>query len=442
MSKSKTIHHDVSTEWRIQYWFDSSVSGPSSGDLSNIKVVSHWDNTVTTGDNFDDWKQRIKDGLQATTNMDGTITRLITLQEGKGYSDWRFSQIGAPQRWEKRQTQIGGVFVSSGSLTPSKPIPVSSKTAENVALARFNAKAAQVNRQFQGGVFFAELHKTLHGITHPAEALFKGIEGYSRAATKLRRSFVKDRATFRSLSRTRQRQVAKSFSKAATGLWLEQSFHWLPLMYDIQGAVSAFQALLDDWPSVFVKVSATDVQDRTDVQSEMSPGAGITLPYTETQSAGATVRMYGRVRVSPRVSSLPDMKALGLDVRSFVPTLWELVPYSWAIDYFTNIGDMIYGASYGGCDVLWASQGFKRWSRYDCQVGVSKRLMVAPQNFQNDLAVAFMKPSLVATEKAVIHRAPYTGNFIPFPEFRVPKVNSLKWLNLGAAFLQRSLAFL
>jgi hypothetical protein len=134
------------------------------------------------------------------------------------------------------------------------------------------------------------------------------------------------------------------------------------------------------------------------------------------------------------------MKALGLDPVSFFPTLWELVPYSWAIDYFTNIGDLIYGASYGGCDVLWASTGTKRFSRYNAKTGV-KLNSPAPAGWHLTQAYATVSPSEVVTEKAVISRAPYFGSYVPFPEFRVPGL-SLKWLNLGAAFLQRSLAFL
>jgi hypothetical protein len=425
-------------------YHDTSVVGgistSSGGPLHTQDVIASWNNSVTFGDNISNWKQVIADGGNATTSMDGTETKLVTQQIGYGQSDWLQVATSDPNRSERRQSTWRGIFVPSASLTPSFSIPTSSATAENRALARFNAKAAEVNRQFQGGVFFAELHKTLHGITHPAEALFKGIEKYSLAATKLRRSIVKDRAAYQSLSRNARKNAAKSFTKAATGLWLEQSFHWLPLFYDIQGACSAFSSLLDSWPSTFVKVSATDEQNRTTTSGANGWGEGVTFPWTETQASGATVRMYGRVRVGPRTSSVPDMKALGLDVRSFVPTLWELIPYSWAIDYFTNIGDIVYGASYGGCDVMWASIGKKRWSRYSASIGTATSMAPSP-GFANKQAYAVGQPALVVTEKATISRAVYRGNFIPFPELKVPGL-SLKWLNLGAAFLQRSLAFL
>jgi hypothetical protein len=48
--------------------------------------------------------------------------------------------------------------------------------------------------------------------------------------------------------------------------------------------------------------------------------------------------------------------------------------------------------------------------------------------------------SEVLIENSVINRGVYAGGFIPAFEWRVPKMGSLKWLNLGAAFLQRSVS--
>lgn len=404
--------------------------------------MSSWTDNISYGDNIPNWKELILAGMNATTTMDGTVQRILEQKFAYGAADWLFGSDTQGWRLERRYETIFGTFLPSFSYFPALmfAIPTSSKTAFNRALTRFNEKAAKVNRQFQGGVFFAELHKTLHGVAHPAEALFKGIERYSNAAMKLRRSFVKDRAAFQSLSAARRRQVSKSFTKAATGLWLENSFHWLPLMGDIEGAVSAFAKLLESWPTEQVHVSAYDIQQTAYYNGTQSPGGGLLIPWSEAYTSGAAVRMYGVVRVGPRGSAVPDMKALGIDPASFFPTLWELVPYSWAIDYFTNIGDMIYGASYGGCDVLWASTGTKRFSQYHTIAGV-KADMTPPAGWHNIRAYAAASPSELVSEKAVISRAPYFGNFIPFPEFRVPGL-SLKWLNLGAAFLQRSLAFL
>jgi len=42
-------------------------------------------------------------------------------------------------------------------------------------------------------------------------------------------------------------------------------------------------------------------------------------------------------------------RLLGLDLT--IETLWELAPWSWAVDWFTNVGDVLYNAD------AWASEG-------------------------------------------------------------------------------------
>jgi hypothetical protein len=375
--------------------------------------------------------------------MDGTVMRIITAQEGHYHAYRKMVPSLGASPYEIREDHGFGflgmdypLFAFSGGLST-----MSITTADNRALARYNAKVADVNRQFQGGTFFGELAEALHGIRHPAEALFKGIEGYSIAATKLRRSFVKSKADLLSLSRNQRRKVARSFSDAATGLWLEKSFHWLPLMYDIQGAFSALTHTLDQVPRQFVKVSATDVVSKV---SQVSSWVGPRFYdgyRTITDETSATVKYYGIVRVGPRSPFAPDLKALGFDLRSFVPTLWELIPYSWAVDYFTNVGDIIYGASYGGEDVVWTSRGWKKAARRTIISGLGSKASSPPPGWKDIILFGTMKQSEVATETAIISRAVYTGAYIPSLDYKIPGM-SLKWLNLGAVFLQRSLAFL
>lgn len=423
--------------------FNGTGESPVSYSVSGVSI-----STVTRGENLPNWMRLIRLGENATTSLSGTIQRVQPLRWGKVEAFWSYESDFNPQQWYKRYGGYSGIFVLD-TVLPTAAIPLSSQKAEDLALARFNERVAEVNRQFQGGVFFAELTKTLHGLRNPAEALFKGIERYSHAAKKLRKRTIakylrlKNADDFvgpidlRSLNRKQRRLASAEFRKAAAGLWLEHSFHWVPLMYDIQGAVSALKASWERLPSEFVKVSATDEQSVTGAFATNSYGAGfIAVNVRVRDVASASVRMYGRVRVGTRVQNWPDSKALGYDIRSFVPTIWELIPYSWAVDYFTNIGDIIYGLSYGGQDVMWAARGIKRSIRRT-HLGTAQIVpQVAPANHHTTAWRTNAITSELLAEKAVISRATYTGNYVPLFEWSVPGM-SLKWLNLGAAFLQR-----
>jgi len=441
---TKVISHLISMTSRTFFDDDSSSSGPShTASTANTGLVSYG-STIAYGSNYPDWRTRILGGLNATTNMSGTIQRILESKEG--FMHARLKQVPdnpLATAYEIREDHCFGYLGVTTPLFHSNPSfpTISLTTATNRALARYNAKVAGVNRQFQGGVFFGELAEALHGIRHPAEALFKGIESYSNAATKLRRRYVKSKADFLALSKNRRRKVARSFSDAATGLWLENSFHWVPLMYDIQGAISAFEHTLDSAPHQMVKASAYDEVQKTVTYG--SWGAGRIYPGVTATLAtrSASVKFYGIVRVGPRTTFQPDAKALGFDLRSFVPTVWELIPYSWAVDYFTNIGDILYGASYGGSDVLWTAIGTKKSAKLSQISGLSSKPPVPTSGWHFTELYGTMKSSEVTTETAQIARATYDGPYIPGLEYRVPGL-SLKWLNLGSVFLQRSLAFL
>lgn len=425
--------------------FDGSflVNSTNSGVTAGIPVQVA--STVTYGENYPDWRSRIAGGLNATTELSGDVYRIITAKQGSYHAKWKEVPNLTPGGLAEIREDSGYGFMgisdsllfSSGSEFPS----LSLTTADNRALARYNDKVASVNRQFQGGVFFGELAEALHGIRHPAEALFKGIESYSSAATKLRRRFVKSKADFLSLSRNRRRKVARSFAEAAGGLWLERSFHWLPLLGDIRGAVSAVEHTLDKIPRQFIRVSATDVKSQTFGTSNFTGPRVVSGVVNRYTTVGTSVKYYGIVQVGPRTSFVPDMKALGFDPRSFLPTIWELIPYSWAVDYFTNIGDMIYGLSYGGSDVMWTARGTKKFTtvKQIGFLGVDFSPPTSGWHYTEQYANA--KESEVVSEHAQIARATYTGSFIPGLEYQIPGL-SLKWLNLGAVFLQRSAAFL
>lgn len=419
-----------------------TVTDSSQSDFGG--VAQTMGGTVTYGDNYPDWKQRISRGDNATTSLSGDVKRVLSAKEGEIHEHWKMvpdNPLSAA--YEIRTNDVYGYLGISNPMfsSGSEFSTISLTTASNRALARYNAKCAEVNRQFQGGVFFGEIAEALHGIRHPAEALFKGIEGYSIAATKLRRSFVKSKADFLSQSKRQRKKIARAFSEAASGLWLEKTFHWLPLMYDIQGAVSALTSTFDQVPHTFVKASATDKQSVTNQQSTYAGPSLYVGTKSTTTEVGASVKFYGVVRVRPRTPWVPDLAALGFDLRSFVPTLWELIPYSWAVDYFTNIGDIIYGASQGGCDVVWTAMGTRKYTKVTQRSGLNSKPPVPTFGWHFTELYGNVKESEVVAEHAQIARSTYTGSYIPTWEWSVPGM-SLKWLNLGAVFLQRSAAFL
>jgi len=78
----------------------------------------------------------------------------------------------------------------------------------------------------------------------------------------------------------------------------------------------------------------------------MSSGA----PWIFGAFRGCEVRtwrytVYGRLRATAelpaRGSAERLRQVLGFNLEEFVPTIWEIIPFSFVVDYFANVGEML-----------------------------------------------------------------------------------------------------
>jgi hypothetical protein len=124
-----------------------------------------------------------------------------------------------------------------------------------------------------------------------------------------------------------------------------------------------------------------------------------------------------------------DHKDLGFTLSEFVPTVWELIPYSFLVDYFTNFGEVVSAVSYPRSNFRW----IMKWTITD-----RKDELLAPwmEPGSNPLGKnkAIGDPCSVVTRQIV--RAPYYGSLIPDFRFEIPGL-SMKWLNLAALAANR-----
>lgn len=123
----------------------------------------------------------------------------------------------------------------------------------------------------------------------------------------------------------RARGVAKSFAS----LWLEYSFGWKPMLSSIADSIDVLQ---HPYPSSLITASAK--MHRSWTYRETSDTGGWKTKTVTTD----TVRKIGaRVQISN-----PNLfRANQLGFVNPASVAWELVPFSFVVDWFVNVGEFL-----------------------------------------------------------------------------------------------------
>lgn len=282
-----------------------------------------------TGQRLHNWRKIIEDGGNATTPMSGVWDS----------ADYRpvapFTCVFRNSAGTLKETTKGYIDEANTRhvFNPKAPA-VSIDFVDNLARVAFYKKLNALQTKFQGMVFLGELKETLHMLRRPARGLWDSATGYASALSK------------------RKRRDPKHWTKAAGDLWLEHSFGWLPLINDCKDAVAAYHELVNPAPHTYkISAGAQKAYDRSNLlgsEIEMIEGstllwAGLfpwdvlTARWYETH----TVRYKGALRATVEGPRWDNMSLFGFNPAQFIPTAWELLPWSFLADYFTNIGDLL-----------------------------------------------------------------------------------------------------
>lgn len=302
-----------------------------------------------------------------------------------------------------------GVYPATGSILSSQFVSADIKAREV-----FISKYRKARTAFQGGVFLGELGETIRTIKKPARALREGIDDYYHTVKK----------------RVRRGRRFRTPNQIVSETWLEYVFGWRPLIRDIEDAVSLACASPGRYKEN-IKAKGVSSYKLEPERIFINPPS-ISYPYwyelyrqtnkVEVVYKGAAVAQMG-------IPSFPEQ--LGLSWSSLLPTVWELIPYSFLVDYFSNIGRVIEGISTGTVYLSWGMR-----------TEVSTRLLeVATQNDIKGLIIAvsprkarsFVNGAGKVGHRKVVNRIPIHQISLGLTDLRLmhPAAGSLKWLNIA-----------
>jgi hypothetical protein len=297
---------------------------------------------------------------------------------------------------------------SRGALATSS----TDDAALSMAASKFYSKANNIIKALEGGELIGELGKTAQSIIRLGSALTGTIFNWKR---KLKR-----------ISARNWRQA----SGAAADAYLEWKFGWDPLAQDVHTLASG---LVEDYKDV-IPLSATGRSSKqmsaTQVQAN-SQGLG-TYDTCITDVMAQTVRFVGAIRVDRQgVGGLAER--LGLSPRNFLSTAYNLLPWTYMIDYFTNLGDIIGAIGFPTGKIAWCCMTTRTSRSVTYASGSDFQILSGIKCYPG---YPIIIPSKTVWTNRTIVRAPALPPVIPSFRFKIPSVleeaGRMKWLNIAA----------
>lgn len=245
------------------------------------------------------------------------------------------------------ETKIEGFAPTSMSQTFEDIFPLG---LNQTITAGILSKAQEAINEFQGGVFIGEFRETLSMLRRPAASaltLCKRLRSIERTFIQRRRAIEKWYASLEITTAAQRRSANRAYNQRLAALlklwgqeWLKFRFGVLPLISDVTSAQERLVRLNLERKHKYVAYNMSETKDM------FKPIAGsqglFGWSWQEMVQTSARASGSGGVMVQALHSnSIGDPANWGLQLSNFVPTLYELVPWTWLVDYFTNVNEIL-----------------------------------------------------------------------------------------------------
>lgn len=320
--------------------YKGSVSPPS---VVYYTLVSPID-LVVAGGKLPRYKRAIESGANATTQLsvNATFPEINPASATLLYKQRKTAQNPFPD------TKIYGNICSGLLVAPQYAAPIYNSNAEARAIRQLYSKIQNLTQSFQGGVFVGELHQTVKMMMHPCSSIAKFSKRYVDAQKQ------------KIASGRRRGLKPRDLAKSITDDYLQWVYGVVPLMNDIKDLSGTLARIANDPPIERFTARGSGLGDSHAWGGGFSEGECkftkevITTYRTEVKYYGAFRGMQRDPGVLAQISRVGTLS--GFNLRAFVPTIWNLIPYSFVADYFVNIGDMLEALCTDTSAVIWISR--------------------------------------------------------------------------------------
>jgi len=334
VSLNKSVYYDRS---RIVYSYS-----PNSPPVINQFDMSYstFNTVVVTKPDVvrvPDWRNLIRKRRPASAGWSRQGLN-VRLTKGSARHAWQDINTKASQ-----DTQVLGQIITF-DVIPSLWSPSITALDARVQTDLLR-KIYQAQTTFQGGIFLGEFKEVVHMFRHPLSAITSQLNNYLKAVTKGKRSGM---------------SVAK-MNRMVAGTWLEYAYGFSPLISDLKNAAEAYSHLIARVDSETLHSFGEIDGFRIGSPYVVGVGSYVNIFYKELTIDKLAIKYSAGIRHNAE-STLQTIGDFGIGLRDFVPTVWELIPYSFLADYVVNVGDCLEAMSARVADVFFCTRTIKSTS--------------------------------------------------------------------------------
>jgi hypothetical protein len=274
-------------------------------DWDKPDVHTYYGDAVTVRVSDPAWRDKLKNGTDASNYY------------RRSDASWSTRHATVTVRFPDLSQTTTGFSSFNGGHPGFSP---TDNTLRDIALSRVKRRINSLSQSYQALIPLAEIRE-LHG-------LIGGITHFTTDAVK----------ALLEIKRTKGRSALRFAQKS----WLLYSFGVKPMLADIHDAVQSMWNYLTK-AERHDRVQGTMSKDwLSQTNGQVAGVVFVPLDYSAEAHHYLSYRFVAGWKFLVRSSNDYSVyKQLGLTVPAIIPALWELTPYSWVIDYFTTVGDLL-----------------------------------------------------------------------------------------------------
>jgi len=219
-------------------------------------------------------------------------------------------------------------------------VPINNKSGEYASVdyrAKEKARAQLHNRIGDYNLLpgMAEAHKLLSTHSQIRSLLYEWLLSYAYIR--------KTKPAFKAKG-----AAAAAQTRMLSQMWLMYSFALKPLIADFEGTVRAFVVIeqndgVNAIPFAGMQYKDFPLSDPTErIPTGNVPAGGFTVCSLRSGHVRYSVRYRGSYLPKLRKTDLEGvLNVLGISWNNVPSAAWELFPFSWVVDYYTNIGTIL-----------------------------------------------------------------------------------------------------